>query len=291
MKQGVLVPSRVKLLLSKGHSCFRPRKTGERKRRSVRGCIVQADIRALALVVVKQGENDIPGLPDQVLPKRLGPKVCPAFLFVVCGMNAKGAAGAKEEDRSFRERRADELIRYSELPKSDDSLISRRPTTSESSLFDERLLPRPREPSHTPRRSSQRPLDRKKEMLMIVFFAAPRSNDWLLPNDCNDDDTSDRSNAERLSNKRFKSPSTSQSLRFRVRLLVADACTQDCSRQACCREEGQGSGRQGQEKVSLCVSRRNCVVLTRFVCVGPLESRPNLCCVLRRDTECETSRL
>lgn len=75
MKQGVLVPSRVKLLLSKGHSCFRPRKTGERKRKSVRGCIVQADIRALALVVVKQGENDIPGLTDQVLPKRLGPKV------------------------------------------------------------------------------------------------------------------------------------------------------------------------------------------------------------------------
>lgn len=74
MKQGVLVPSRVKLLLSKGHSCFRPRKTGERKRKSVRGCIVQADIRALALVVVKQGENDIPGLTDQVLPKRLGPK-------------------------------------------------------------------------------------------------------------------------------------------------------------------------------------------------------------------------
>lgn len=36
---------------------------------------MQADIRALALVVVKQGEADIPGLTDQVLPKRLGPKV------------------------------------------------------------------------------------------------------------------------------------------------------------------------------------------------------------------------
>ncbi|SGY84373.1 BQ5605_C009g05693 [Microbotryum silenes-dioicae] len=74
MKQGVLVPHRVKLLLSKGHSCYRPRKTGERKRKSVRGCIVGADIRALALVVVKQGESDIPGLTDTVLPKRLGPK-------------------------------------------------------------------------------------------------------------------------------------------------------------------------------------------------------------------------
>ncbi|KAK4056358.1 40S ribosomal protein S6 [Microbotryomycetes sp. JL221] len=47
---------------------------GERKRKSVRGCIVGADVRALAVVVVKQGENDIPGLTDTVLPKRLGPK-------------------------------------------------------------------------------------------------------------------------------------------------------------------------------------------------------------------------
>lgn len=28
----------------------------------------------MALVVVKQGESDIPGLTDTVLPKRLGPK-------------------------------------------------------------------------------------------------------------------------------------------------------------------------------------------------------------------------
>ncbi|KAM0749605.1 putative RPS6B-40s ribosomal protein S6 [Meredithblackwellia eburnea MCA 4105] len=74
LKQGVLVPHRVRLLLAKGHSCYRPRKDGERKRKSVRGCIVGADVRALALVVVKQGENDIPGLTDTVLPKRLGPK-------------------------------------------------------------------------------------------------------------------------------------------------------------------------------------------------------------------------
>ncbi|GAA5883465.1 hypothetical protein JCM16303_003811 [Sporobolomyces ruberrimus] len=74
LKQGVLVPHRVKLLLSKGHSCYRPRRTGERKRKSVRGCIVGSDVRALHLVVVKQGESDIPGLTDEVLPKRLGPK-------------------------------------------------------------------------------------------------------------------------------------------------------------------------------------------------------------------------
>jgi len=74
MKQGVLQPHRVRLLLSDGHSCFRPRRTGERVRKSVRGCIVGADIAVLALVIVKQGDNDIPGLTDQVLPKRLGPK-------------------------------------------------------------------------------------------------------------------------------------------------------------------------------------------------------------------------
>ncbi|KAI5856090.1 ribosomal protein S6e [Tricharina praecox] len=74
MKQGVLLPTRVKLLLSKGTSCYRPRRTGERKRKSVRGCIVGSDLAVLSLVVVKQGENDIAGLTDTTHPKRLGPK-------------------------------------------------------------------------------------------------------------------------------------------------------------------------------------------------------------------------
>jgi len=74
MKQGVLLPTRVKLLLAKGHSCYRPRRTGERKRKSVRGCIVGNDLAVLSLVVVKQGENDIAGLTDVTHPKRLGPK-------------------------------------------------------------------------------------------------------------------------------------------------------------------------------------------------------------------------
>ncbi|EPQ50893.1 ribosomal protein S6e [Gloeophyllum trabeum ATCC 11539] len=74
MKQGVLLPHRVRLLLSDGHSCYRPRRTGERKRKSVRGCIVGPDIAVLSLVIIKQGENEIPGLTDTVLPKRLGPK-------------------------------------------------------------------------------------------------------------------------------------------------------------------------------------------------------------------------
>ncbi|KAG8708830.1 40S ribosomal protein S6 [Ceratobasidium sp. 423] len=74
MKQGILLPYRVRLLLSDGHSCYRPRRTGERKRKSVRGCIVGPDIAVLSLVIVKQGDAPLPGLTENVLPKRLGPK-------------------------------------------------------------------------------------------------------------------------------------------------------------------------------------------------------------------------
>ena len=74
MKQGVLVPYRVRLLLSDGHSCYRTRRTGERKRKSVRGCIVGPDIAVLSVVIIKQGEEEVPGLTDVALPKRLGPK-------------------------------------------------------------------------------------------------------------------------------------------------------------------------------------------------------------------------
>lgn len=90
MKQGVLTNGRVRLLLSKGHSCYRPRRTGERKRKSVRGCFVDANLSALSLIIVKKGliylfffyinnylnlgEGEIEGLTDKVVPRRLGPK-------------------------------------------------------------------------------------------------------------------------------------------------------------------------------------------------------------------------
>jgi small subunit ribosomal protein S6e len=74
MKQGVLTTDRVKLLLSKGHSCYRPRRAGERKKKSVRGCIVGPDLSVLNLVVVVKGDGEIPGLTDTVKPRRLGPK-------------------------------------------------------------------------------------------------------------------------------------------------------------------------------------------------------------------------
>ncbi|CAB0039907.1 unnamed protein product [Trichogramma brassicae] len=64
MKQGILTNGRVRLLLSKGHSCYRPRRDGERKRKSVRGCIVDSNLSVLALVIVKKGEKELPGLTD-----------------------------------------------------------------------------------------------------------------------------------------------------------------------------------------------------------------------------------
>ncbi|CAM9579086.1 unnamed protein product, partial [Choristocarpus tenellus] len=74
MKQGVLSSNRVRLLLHKGVSCYRPRRRGERKRKSVRGCIVASDLAVLNLVVTKKGDQEIPGLTDTPVPRRLGPK-------------------------------------------------------------------------------------------------------------------------------------------------------------------------------------------------------------------------
>merc|ERR1719223_609527 len=74
MKQGVLVNHRVRLLLKKGMSCYRERRNGCRKRKSVRGCIVGPDLATLSMVVVKKGAEELPGLTDDNKPRRLGPK-------------------------------------------------------------------------------------------------------------------------------------------------------------------------------------------------------------------------
>ncbi len=76
MSQGVLTNGRVRLLMGKGATYFRPRRDGERRRKSVRGCIVGADLATLNLVVVKKGDSDVQGLTDaaSARPCRLGPK-------------------------------------------------------------------------------------------------------------------------------------------------------------------------------------------------------------------------
>merc|ERR1719408_1197935 len=71
MKQGVLVPGRVRLLMSPGDRCFagHNRRKGERRRKSVRGCIISPDISTLNLIVLKQGMRPIPGLTDTEVPR------------------------------------------------------------------------------------------------------------------------------------------------------------------------------------------------------------------------------
>ncbi|KAE8708564.1 40S ribosomal protein S6 [Hibiscus syriacus] len=99
MKQGVLTLDRVRLLLHRGAFiclsfcafalsklihfycldrypvfCGYGRRNGEHRRKSVRGCIVRQDLSVLNLVIVKKGENDLPGLTDTEKPRMRGPK-------------------------------------------------------------------------------------------------------------------------------------------------------------------------------------------------------------------------
>ncbi|GJX38787.1 ribosomal protein S6e [Tanacetum coccineum] len=87
MKQGVLTPGRVRLLLVRGELAnhlrtpdFRGygRRNGERRRKSVRGCIVSQDLSVLNLVIVKKGDNDLPGLTDVEKPRMRGKEVSKA---------------------------------------------------------------------------------------------------------------------------------------------------------------------------------------------------------------------
>ena len=76
MVNGVLAPSRVALLVKRGavgFNEFRGR-NGERRRKSVRGCILASDVAVLNVTVSKVGENTIEGVTDTTLPRRLGPK-------------------------------------------------------------------------------------------------------------------------------------------------------------------------------------------------------------------------
>ena len=76
MKQGVLTSGRVRVLMERGQTCFLGygRRNGERRRKTVRGCIVSQDLSTLNLKVVKVGDAAIPGLTDTSRPKMRGPK-------------------------------------------------------------------------------------------------------------------------------------------------------------------------------------------------------------------------
>jgi small subunit ribosomal protein S6e len=53
---------------------YREKRNGMRKRKSVRGCIVGHDLAILNFAIAKKGSGEIPGLTDDAVVKRLGPK-------------------------------------------------------------------------------------------------------------------------------------------------------------------------------------------------------------------------
>ena len=52
-------------------SLFNPKRTGYRRRRSVRGCITGPDLAVISLKVVKKGDAEIEGCTDKEVPNRL----------------------------------------------------------------------------------------------------------------------------------------------------------------------------------------------------------------------------
>jgi small subunit ribosomal protein S6e len=74
MKSGVFANHRVRVLLKPGNKCFRPRRDGERKRKSVRGMICGPDLAVIALTITQKGDQDIVGITDEEKPRRRGPK-------------------------------------------------------------------------------------------------------------------------------------------------------------------------------------------------------------------------
>jgi small subunit ribosomal protein S6e len=74
MKQGILVNGRVKILMKNRTTLYRPRRSGERKRKSARGCICGPDLAVIALKVLVKGDAEVAGLTDAPRPRRLGPK-------------------------------------------------------------------------------------------------------------------------------------------------------------------------------------------------------------------------
>lgn len=74
MKQGILIAGRSRILFKKRGTTFRPRRSGERKRKSVRGCITGPDLSVIALRIVKHGDAAIPGCTDVDFANRLGKK-------------------------------------------------------------------------------------------------------------------------------------------------------------------------------------------------------------------------
>merc|ERR1712223_1357193 len=71
MKQGIMRNGRARILFKKKGSLFNPKRTGYRRRRSVRGCITGPDLAVISLKIVKKGDAEIEGCTDKEVPNRL----------------------------------------------------------------------------------------------------------------------------------------------------------------------------------------------------------------------------
>lgn len=163
MKQGVLANTRVRLLLKRGDIGFaswRARK-GERKRKSIRGCIVGPDLAVLNTIIVGEGDEKVEGLTDTSIPRRVGPK------------------RASKIRRLFSLTKQDDVRKYvirKTLPakegkkeRSKAPKIQRlvTPITLERKRRKRALLKKRREKSHAERAAYQHLLDRRKALSAI----------------------------------------------------------------------------------------------------------------------------
>lgn len=71
MKQGIMKNGRARILFKKAGSLFNPKRTGYRRRRSVRGCITGPDLGVIALKIMKKGDKEIEGCTDKDIGSRL----------------------------------------------------------------------------------------------------------------------------------------------------------------------------------------------------------------------------
>merc|ERR1712038_745438 len=83
MKQGIMRNGRARILFKKKGSLFNPKRTGYRRRRSVRGCITGPDLAVISLKIMKKGDAEIEGCTDKEVPNRLFKKrknkICAVF--------------------------------------------------------------------------------------------------------------------------------------------------------------------------------------------------------------------
>lgn len=71
MKQGIMRQGRIRILFKRKGSLFNPKRTGYRRRRSVRGCITGSDLAVMSLKIMKKGDAEIAGCTDKEVPSRL----------------------------------------------------------------------------------------------------------------------------------------------------------------------------------------------------------------------------